>query len=104
MKLQLIIAALFTFGCAAAPQAVRRDDASDVGFTHVFEEAGQPEGLEKRGYGCDAIGGDDVGICNFHCVNKVTFKCGNGKVLRPYKGVCGGFLTATCQCVYNTKC
>ncbi|ORY17298.1 hypothetical protein BCR34DRAFT_611048 [Clohesyomyces aquaticus] len=60
--------------------------------------------LEKRGNGCYSIFHTDDGVCKFHCVNDVTKKCSNGKVLRPTGGKCGGIASAFCQCIYSSNC
>ncbi|KAF2251358.1 hypothetical protein BU26DRAFT_563299 [Trematosphaeria pertusa] len=49
--------------------------------------------LFKRDYGCGVLSSDN-GVCNFHCLNDVTKRCANGNVLKPYKGECGGFISA----------
>lgn len=109
---------LATAGMAAAAPA----DAADHVAPDIVEIFPRSESeIQKRGYGCGVFS-HDAGVCNFHvrsvrpqspsllflciatrisrkltglqCINDVTKNCGGGHVIRPYKGVCGGFAGA----------
>ena len=50
---------------AVAGTAVTAPTEAPVDVMEIFPRTGDKD-IEKRGYGCRAIGSDDVGVCNFH--------------------------------------
>ncbi|KAH8696916.1 hypothetical protein GQ44DRAFT_832403 [Phaeosphaeriaceae sp. PMI808] len=89
---------------APAPEAWDVNDSEGTDVTADLEKRA-PTAVEimKRGHGCGVFSSDD-GICNFHCKNEVTYKCPNGKVIKPSSGKCGGPLGARCDCHYSKGC
>lgn len=120
VTMKFIAATLAAFLVAAGTAAAAPTEAA-LEVVEIFPRTADRD-IEKRGYGCKVIGDDDVGVCNFHvrhhvylplpklpallkrpvteadsfpqCINDVIKNCGGGKVIRPYKGVCGGFASA----------